>query len=297
MGLFDKWFSKGESRGFIGPKKLDLSAKYELDRHSFSGTMSKFRVARDIKTGELFGIKLLDSEKRAYFEQRFKGLNKPEEGVIAIQMDHPCIVKTFEYGTTTKGEHYILMEYIRGPGLNTLINDKNPGLVPNRFTLLTQMVQSIEAVHEKGFIHRDICPRNFISYDDFKKLKLIDFGLSVPDLPEFRVPGNRTGTPQYMAPEVVRRRPTDKRLDLFSLGVTMYKLLCFEHPWEATDTSGLAALNHDQRPATDITTHRPDLHPALARIVMKCLEANPDNRPKDAKTILRAIADLQSDKT
>lgn len=296
MGLFDKWFSKGKSGSVSGPKRLDLSAKYELDRHSFSGTMSKFRVARDIKTGELYGIKLLDSEKRAYFEQRFKGLNKPEEGVIAIQMDHPCIVKTFEYGTTTKGEHYILMEYIRGPGLNTLINDRNPGLIPYRLDLLTQMVQAIDAVHDKGFIHRDICPRNFISYDDFKKLKLIDFGLSVPDLPEFRTPGNRTGTPQYMAPEVVRRRATDKRLDLFSLGVTMYKLLCFEHPWDATDTSGLAALNHDQRPATDIMTHRPDLHPALARIVMKCVEANPDNRPKDAKAILRAVADLKSDK-
>ncbi|MBL8892838.1 MAG: serine/threonine protein kinase [Planctomycetaceae bacterium] len=296
MGLFDNWFSKGKGGGVSGPKRLDLSSRYELDRHSFSGTMSKFRVARDIKTGEFFGIKLLDSEKRAYFEQRFKGLNKPEEGVIASQMDHPCIVKTYEYGTTTKGEHYILMEYIRGPGLNTLINDRNPGLIPYRLELLTQMVQSIDAVHDKGFIHRDICPRNFISYDDFKKLKLIDFGLSVPDLPEFRTPGNRTGTPQYMAPEVVRRRSTDKRLDLFSMGVTMYKLLCFEHPWDATDTSGLAALNHDQRPATDIMTHRPDLHPALARIVMKCLEANPDNRPRDAKAVLRALADLKSDK-
>lgn len=291
MGLFDNWFSRGGG----SRKKLDLSTKYELDRHSFSGTMSKFRVAREIKTGQLFGIKLLDSEKRAYFEQRFKGLNKPEEGAIAIQMDHPCIVKTYEYGTTTKNEHYILMEYVCGPGLNTLINDKNPGLIPHRMSLLNQMVQAIDAVHEKGFIHRDICPRNFISYDDFKKLKLIDFGLSVPDLPEFRTPGNRTGTPQYMAPEVVRRRATDKRLDLFSLGVTMYKLLCFEHPWDATDTSGLAALHHDQRPANDIMIHRPDLNPVLARIVMKCVEAKPDNRPKDAKTILRAMADLKSD--
>jgi eukaryotic-like serine/threonine-protein kinase len=292
MGLFDKWFSKGGSTG----KRLDVSAKYELDRHSFTGTMSKFRVARDIKTGELFGIKFLDSEKRAYFEQRFKGLHKPEEGVIAMQMDHPCIVKTFEYGTTTKGEHYILMEYVRGPGLNTLINDRNPGLIPYRLPLMIQMTQAIDAVHDKGFIHRDICPRNFISYDDFKQVKLIDFGLSVPDLPEFRTPGNRTGTPQYMAPEVVRRRSTDKRLDLFSLGVTIYKLLTFEHPWEATDTTGLAALSHDQRPATDILKHRPDLQPAVAKIVMKCLEADPARRPKDAKTILRAVAELPSDK-
>ena len=163
--------------------------------------------------------------------------------------------------------------------------------------LIHQMVQAIDAVHDRNFIHRDICPRNFISYDDFKQLKLIDFGLSVPDLPEFRTPGNRTGTPQYMAPEVVRRRSTDKRLDLFSLGVTMYKLLTFEHPWEATDTTGLAPLQHDQRPATDIMKHRPDLHPALAKIVMKCLESDPTHRPKDAKAILRVLSELTSDKS
>jgi len=288
MELFGWLFSKSS-------KRLDVSATYELDRHAFSGTMSSFRVARDIKTGELRGIKFLDKEKRAYFEQRFKGLNKPEEGEIAMAMDHPSIVKTYEYGLTTKGEHYILMEYICGPGLNALVNDRNPGLIPYRISVIQQMVDAIAAVHDKGFIHRDICPRNFISYDDFKKVKLIDFGLSVPDRPEFRTPGNRTGTPQYMAPEVVRRRATDHRLDLFSLGVTMYKVLTFEHPWEATDTSGLAALNHDQRPATDIMKHRPDLHPALAKIVMKCLESDPNRRTKDAKSILRAISGLESD--
>ncbi len=290
MGIFDKMKSMFGSRN-----RLDVSARFELDRHAFSGTMSSFRVARDIRTGEYKGIKFLDSEKRAYFEQRFKGLNKPEEGEIAMLMIHPTIVATDAYGMTTKGEHYILMEYIKGPGLNTLVNDRHPGLIPHRMNLVKDMVDSIAAVHSKGFIHRDICPRNFICYDDFKRLKLIDFGLSVPDLPEFRTPGNRTGTPQYMAPEVVRRRSTDHRLDLFSLGVSMYKLLAFEHPWEATDTTGLAALAHDQRPATNLSKYRPDIDPELAKIVMRCLESDANKRPKDAKTVLRIVADIKSD--
>lgn len=290
MGIFDQMKSMFGSKA-----RLDVATKYELDRHAFSGTMSSFRVARDIKTGELKGIKFLDSEKRAYFEQRFKGLKKPEEGAIAMLMIHPCIVTTFEYGLTTKNEHYILMEYIKGPGLNTLINERNPGLIPYRMQLIQDMVQAIAAVHEKEFIHRDICPRNFICYEDFKRLKLIDFGLSVPNKPEFRTPGNRTGTPQYMAPEVVRRRSTDHRLDLFSLGVTMYKLLTFEHPWDATDTTGLAALNHDQRPATAIEKHRPDINPVLAKLVMQCLQADPTKRPRDAQSMVRPIADLKSD--
>ena len=89
MGIFDSF-----KKMLGGGSRLDVSSRFELDRHAFSGTMSKFRVAKDIKTGELFGIKFLDQEKRDYFEQRFKGLNKPEEGEIAMLMKHPQILKS-----------------------------------------------------------------------------------------------------------------------------------------------------------------------------------------------------------
>ncbi|MEM9412196.1 MAG: serine/threonine protein kinase, partial [Planctomycetota bacterium] len=80
-----------------------------MNRHPFHGTMSKFHVATDIKTGEEFGIKLLDAEKTKHFRERFKGLNAPTEGEIGMQIDHPLCAKTHEFGTTTKGQEYILM--------------------------------------------------------------------------------------------------------------------------------------------------------------------------------------------
>jgi serine/threonine-protein kinase len=126
-------------------------------------------------------------------------------------------------------------------------------------------------------------------------LKLIDFGLTVPDEPPFKMPGNRTGTPQYMAPEVVRRRSTDLRLDIFSLGVTIYRMLTFEHPWGSVETTGLAALAHDTREPNSIFDHRPHLHPSLAGAVERCLQVNPDKRPKSVKHFLALFKDLKKE--
>ena len=291
MGILDKLkqvFQKDQGR-------LDISKRFRLDRHAFTGTMSKFHVCNEIGTNKEYGIKLLDDEKTAYFKARFKGLNKPTEGEIAVQLKHPRVVETYEYGLTTTGIEYILMEYIKGSGVNVLIRNKDQRFVANRLKLIRQMAEGIQAVHDAGFIHRDICPRNFICHESMKWLKLIDFGLTVPDEAPYRMPGNRTGTPQYMAPEIVRRRETDKTVDVFSFGVTVYRCLTFEHPWGSTDTTGQAALVHDVRPPTDIREFRPNLNDKLARAVHKCLEENPAKRMPSCKNFLAMIRDLKSE--
>ncbi len=211
MGLFDQFKSLLDG-------KLNIEQRYELLREAVSGTMSSFYMARDRKSGEVIGLKILDPAKTDFFEARFKGLSKPREGEIAMRLSHPRIVKTLGYGVTNHGESYVLMEYLDGPGLNVLIKERSPHLVRNRLPLIRQMAEALGAVHCAGFIHRDICPRNFICNTAATELKLIDFGLTVPATKEFMQPGNRTGTPNYMAPEVVRRRATDQRLDIFSLG-------------------------------------------------------------------------------
>ena len=283
MGLFDSFKSLLDT-------KLNVDQRYEFNREAVSGTMSAFRQAVDKKTGEVVGLKVLDPEKTDFFEARFKGLNKPSEGEIASQFDHPLIVKTLAYGTTTRGENYLVMEYLPGPGLNAVIKERMEAVVPHHLTLIRQMTESLGVVHKAGYIHRDICPRNFICSEDLKSLKLIDFGLTVPSTPEFKQPGNRTGTPNYMAPEVVRRRPTDERLDIFSLGVTIYQLLTWELPWPGQDVSGKAAMLHDTVAPVDILEVKPDVEPQLAKMVMSCLEKNPELRPKSTDEILRVLA-------
>ncbi|MEQ8786919.1 MAG: serine/threonine-protein kinase [Pirellulaceae bacterium] len=292
MGFLEKLKSL---TAYFESNKLDVSARFEFTREAISGTMSKFRSARDIKTGKIVGLKILDSEKTAAFEERFKQLNKPSEGEIAMKIKSPRVVETYEYGDTVSGQQYILMEFIEGPGLNTLIQNCDESLVGKRVELIRQMAEAIDAVHKAGFIHRDVCPRNFIVTADMKTLKLIDFGLTVPNEREYRMPGNRTGTPLYMAPEIVRRRSTDERVDIFALGVTSYRLLTWEFPWPAGETSGKAALAHDTQKPTDIFSYRPKLNRVLGEAIMKCIEPEPGERPASTEQFLQMIRGVTSE--
>ena len=289
MGLLDS-FSKMLSGG-----KLNVESRYELLRTSVAGSMSNFHKARDKKSDEVVGLKLLDPEKTEHFESRFPGLKKPSEGEIAIQMDHPRIVKTLEHGVTTTGSPYLVMEYLSGSGMNTLIGGKNADVAEHRLELLRQAADALRYVHAQGFIHRDICPRNFVVALDLASLKLIDFGLTVPATEPFMQPGNRTGTPNYMAPEIVRRRPTDHKVDIFAYGVTAYHFLTYTTPWPGGGTTGKAAMNHDTKAPEPITQHRPELHPKLASLVMSCIAADPDERPESMDKVMQGLGSVDAE--
>jgi eukaryotic-like serine/threonine-protein kinase len=295
MGLFDKLLgSLGSGKG--KRRVSDVEARFERLRSAVSGTMSNFIVARDRESDKIVGVKLCDLEKVTFFESRFKGLKKPSEGEIATSMHHPNIVKTLEYGLSTKGAPYLVMEFIDGPGLQTLIHNREAGLLEGkRLALILQMADALLYVHAQGYIHRDICPRNFICTSDVNHIKLIDFGLTIPATKEFMAPGNRTGTPLYMAPEIVRRRPTDQRVDIFSFGVTCYQLLTFEHPWPGSETSGLAALNHDTSNATDIFRHRPDLNKQLGGLVMQAIRPMPQDRIQSMEVFVKLLKQIAAE--
>jgi len=285
MGLF------ANLKSLLG-SKADISARFELLKEAISGTMSTFHLARDRQTGQLVGLKLLDPEKTAAFEARFKGLKKPSEGEIGRAIHHPRVVETLEFGTTSTGQLYIVLEYLNGPGLNSVLVARDPQLEGRRVKLLRQAAEALQAVHRAGFIHHDVCPRNFVCSADLESLKLIDFGLAVPTTAEYMQPGNRTGTPNYMAPEVVRRRRTDLRLDVFSFGATAFELCTFDLPWPR-GASGQAALAHDQ--PLDIRQLRPQIHPRLAEAINRSLHANPDERLPSLDHFLRMIAGVETE--
>src|ERR1043165_6793649 len=111
--------------GMFKDRRVDVVERFELLREAISGTMSSFYMARDRKTGKIVGLKILDPEKCAAFEERFKVLKKPSEGEIAKQIVHPRIVETLEYGSTKDGKQYLVMEFVEGQGLHAILKNQN----------------------------------------------------------------------------------------------------------------------------------------------------------------------------
>lgn len=277
----------------FGKPKLNYRKRYELLQAAISGTMSQVYKARDRETGELVALKILDMKKTDAVEARFKGHNKPTEGEIAVLFDHPYIVKTLDQGLTTDGEQYLVMEYLEGTGLNNVLMVKDDLMAGARVFYIRQVAEALQEVHDKGFIHRDICPRNLLFVGNFDVLKLTDFGLSVPNRPPFTDPGNRTGTANYMAPELVRRKPTDHRLDIFSFGVTIYEMCTRQLPWPRGET-GNVAMSHSETPEP-IQTYRPQIDKTLAKAIHACIEPDVSKRCTSMKQFLKMIAKVKSE--
>jgi serine/threonine-protein kinase len=278
-------------KSMLPAPRLNVPRRFALLKSAISGSMSNFYMARDLQTERIVGLKILDPAKTRAFESRFKGLSKPCEGEIAVLLKHPRIVETYEYGLTVDGAQYIVMEFVDGPDMNSVLLARDPCLAGNRLLFIRQAAEAVAAVHAAGFIHRDICPRNFLMANkQCENLKLIDFGLTVPATPMFMQPGNRTGSPNYMAPELVRRRATDRRLDIFSFGVMAYEFLTFRLPW-LRGTTGMAAMTHDQ-PPVPVEEYRPQINPMLARAIHACIEPEVSHRCPSISDFLEMVREV-----
>jgi serine/threonine protein kinase len=286
VGLFSWFKSKPKSNLPI----INLSKRFDLLGRTGQGSMSKVWRARDKSLGRTVCLKLLDKEKTAKFEARFIGNAKPREGAICMALRHKNVVQTFEHGMTTEGEPYLVMELIDGMGMNYLIETRSPQLEGNRVIFLTQIADALEYLHTQGYLHRDICPRNVMVTKD-GLVKLIDFGLTIPNRPEFCKPGNRTGTPNYLAPELIRRVSTDSRVDLFALGVTAYEIFTANLPWEKTQ-SLQTLLSHMNSAGKDPRDFVPKMDKLTAQFLIKAVDRDPNQRFQSAADFRDALQRL-----
>lgn len=282
MNFIKRLFSK-EPR----TPRVDIKKRFELIGRVGQGSMSKVWRARDYSSGRTVALKVLHKEKTAELEARFVGLDKPKEGEIAVQLQHPHIVKTFEHGLTTDREQFLVMEFIEGYSLSYLVEAQNENMRTNCLNYMIQLGEAVQYFHDAGWIHRDICPRN-IMVNNEHELKLIDFGLVVPNTPPFLLPGNRTGTAAYMAPELIKRQKTSQKIDIFSYAVTCYEMLSKRLPWKAAETLD-AVLQHINTPPEHIQNLLPDLDPQIADAVMKGLELYPQDRWQTVTDMLQPL--------
>ena len=270
---------------------IDVAKRFELIGRLGQGSMSKVWRARDKRSGRMMCLKILDKVKTAKFEARFAPyLKRPTEGAVLLALRHPNVVQAFEHGWTTENQQYIVMELIEGMGLNFLIENHSKLIEQHRIDVLSQLATAIEYTHKTGYLHRDICPRNVMVTND-RVVKLIDFGLAVPYTPLFCKPGNRTGTTNYLAPELIKRQTTDHRVDLFALGVTAYEAYTGDLPWERAE-SLTVLVSHMNNPGRDPREIKPDLHPKVVAFLKKAVQRDPADRFQNPAEFKEALAEL-----
>ncbi len=289
MGVLSKLkqlFSKSKSK----LPRIHVPTRFELLGRTGQGSMSKVWRARDRSLGRVVCVKILDKAKTAKFDARFPGLHRPMEGAVCMALRHKNVVQTFEYGLTTAGEQYLVMELIEGMGLNFLIETRSPQLTGKRVDLLLQIADGLEYIHQQSYLHRDMCPRNIMVNPD-GIAKIIDFGLALPYRPEFCKPGNRTGTPNYLAPELIKRVTTDHRVDLFALGVTAYEVFTGQLPWEKSQ-SLQTLMSHMNSSGKNPRELRPDLDDGTIHFLTKAIQRDPRERYQSATEFRDALKRL-----
>lgn len=274
-------------------KRVNLDKRFDMHSRTGQGSMSRVWRAYDRELGRTICLKVLDKEKTAKFEARFVGRKKPPEGDICMSLKHPNIVKTYEWGYSTKGEPFLVMELIEGTGLNFQVETRSPKLKGHEREVLGQLADALDYLHRQRFLHRDLCPRNVMLTND-GVVKLIDFGLTIPYTPEFCVPGNRTGTPDYLAPEIIRRQSTDHRVDLFALGVTAFEVFTGVMPWERSQDSQQSLQKRINSPARDPRDAWPTIPDDVRAFLIKAVERDPKDRFQSAAEFRQAVLALSA---
>jgi serine/threonine-protein kinase len=260
-----------------GRSRVNLQRRFSIVADTSSqGSMSRVYKAVDHETGRTVCLKVQHREKNSAAAARASREEaRPPEGEIATRVHHPNVVRTFEYGETTDREHYLVMEYIDGVSFQ-YVHDTKTGRTAEKVEWLAQAAEALAAVHAAGVIHHDVNPRNFLLNRDYR-VKLIDFGLAVPNTPAFRGPGNRTGTLQYMAPELIRREPIDERIDVFSFGVLAFELLTGRLPYDCSNSTTMLLQRINTEPL-DPARVKPKLSDELCDVLRKLTARKRDDR-------------------
>lgn len=265
---------------------------YVLQRSLGRGGMGSVFLARHQQLGKLVAIKLLPwrSTHREHFEARFQ-----REVRAAGGLDHPSIVSATDAGQEN-GTHYLVMEFIDGLDLSRLVRAMGQVQIADACELIRQVAFGLSHAHAEGIVHRDIKPSNLM-LNRRGQVKILDFGLARmgpwnEESAELTTVGQLMGTLDYMAPEQAERAESvDYRADLYSLGATLFRLLCGRAPLAASpDQSPLAKLRllATEEPPK-LSTLRPDAPQELVQLVAEMLARDPCDRPASAAHVAERL--------
>ncbi len=213
------------------------------------------------------------------------------EYTVGITLDHPTIIKTLEFGNTSNGA-FMLLELFKVPNLKQqIISGGYKKLQHRAKTILAAAAASLAHLHEKGWIHRDIKPDNFLLRDD-DVLKLIDFNLArKPASGLSKLFGGKSkvqGTHSYMAPEQIRGQSLDFRADIYSFGCMVHEFFSGKPPFTANSPNELLQRHLSSKPQP-LTVFDKNITPEFAAYVQRLMAKDPKDRPANMKDVMMEL--------
>ena len=276
---------------------------YQLGELLGRGGMGEVYKAKHRMLARPAAIKLIRPEMLGAADEETAKLaitrfRREAEAAASLRSEHT--VELYDFGVTADNTLYLVMEYLDGMDLETLVQRKGP-LSPGRVTyILRQVCDSLEEAHSYGLVHRDIKPANIHVGRVGRKhdfVKVMDFGLvkTVSDVapPETlaTIPGQMAmGTPAYMSPEMALGETVDARTDIYALGCVAYFLLTGELVFGGEKAINLIAQHLQAEPVPPSQRTTQSIPPALERLIMKTLAKDPNSRPQSASELSEALS-------
>ena len=261
--------------------------------------MATVWLAEDTSLHRKVAIKVL-AERYAEDEQFVERFRR--EAQSAAGLNHPNIVAIYDRGVA-EGTYYIAMEYLEGPTLKDVIDERG-GLEPNRaIDFATQILAALRFAHNHGVVHRDIKPHNVVVSRD-GRLKVTDFGIARAGASQMTEVGSIVGTAQYLSPEQARGEVVGPPSDLYSVGIVLYEMLTGRVPFEG-DSAVAIAMKHLGEEPVPPSVYAPGVPPGLEQVVLRALGQGrgrplPDGRgdvgrPRPSASRRRAVAAYGAD--
>lgn len=262
-----------------------LSDRYLVESMIGSGGMANVYKCFDKRKRIEVAVKVLRDEFAGdeEFAQRFE-----TEARAASKVTHDSLVNMYGVGTF-EGSSYIVMEYVPGRTLKQLINQNGPMKEREAVIMAIRLLAGINHAHAHGIIHRDIKPQNIIVTED-GSAKIADFGIAKLAGAKDEKDGADTGigSVRYISPEQALGRETDAESDIYSFGIVLYEMLTGKVPFNDPDPDRIAEMHVRELPAS-MRDIKPEISPAIDRVVLKALEKDPSDRYHSAVEFAKAL--------
>ncbi len=260
------------------------------------GAVSAVYGAKDKYLGRVVAVKVFDQGGMDSAELvRFQG-----EAKIISRLDHPNIVQVFDFGITDAGKPFMVLEYVKGTTLRSLLKTNSPLEHEDALSVFTGVASALAYAHGNGFSHRDLKPENLIIQSDHRDgmvAKIIDFGLAkyVHAKDAFTTHSGIAliGTPPYMPPDQASGKPFDVRSEIYSFGCVFFEALTGRPPFFA-DTPLEMISKHCSEAAPNIAGLNPGVDDDLRQLVERCLSKSPEDRPQSFQEIVKVLNGIAS---